>query len=64
MRVKSYLHEKIFDANIVKFETYKKTKEEHEKEQEERETKFRHLYDERSAQGAEEKELEELEQNF
>ena len=38
MRVKSYLHEKIFDANIVKFETYKKTKEEHEKAMKERQT--------------------------
>lgn len=36
MRVRSYLHEKIFDANIVKTETYRKAKEEYDKEQEER----------------------------
>jgi hypothetical protein len=58
MRVKSYLYEKIFDANIVKTEAYRKTKEEYEKEQEERENKFRALYDERSVSGADEKELE------
>lgn len=36
MRVRSYLPEKIFDANIVKTEVYKKAKEEYDKEQEER----------------------------
>jgi len=31
MKVKSYLYEKIFDANIVKTEVYRKSKEEYDK---------------------------------
>lgn len=31
MKVKSYLHEKIFDANIVKIEAFRKVKEDYDK---------------------------------
>ena len=31
MKVKSYLHEKMFDSNIVKAENFKKVEEDYEK---------------------------------
>lgn len=45
MKVKSYLYEKIFDANIVKVEAYRQAKDQYDKDFEERDTKFRAVYD-------------------
>ena len=55
LKMRSYIGEKVFDANIVKADNFKKVKEEFDKEAEDREVKFRQLYDEKAGSGAEEK---------
>ena len=53
-KIKSYLSESVLDANITKTQTFEKALEEFEKEQEERETKFKEAYDEKAGEGADE----------
>lgn len=63
-KVKSYLHEKLFDPNYKKIEVYEKAKHDYDQEQEEEEAKFKELYEEKAGSGAEEAELEEMEREF